>query len=98
MKSEEREVLEELNQQGFNLKEEENTYSRFDAFNDNYIVEIKNRSKVNSDTFIEFDKYSYNLTYSKIKPNPDYVDLIALMDFFSKINKIIPLFIRNLFT
>ena len=66
MKSEERKILEELNQQGFNLKEEENTYSRFDAFNDNYIVEIKNRSEVYSDTFIEFDKYSYNLTYSKL--------------------------------
>ena len=26
------------------------------------------------------------LIYNKIKPNPDYVDLISLMDFFSKIN------------
>lgn len=26
------------------------------------------------------------LIYSKIKPNPDYVDLISLMDFFSKTN------------
>ena len=26
------------------------------------------------------------LKYSKIKPNPDYVDLISLMDFFSNIN------------
>ena len=67
MKSKERQILEELNQQDYNLKEEENKYSRFDAYNDKYIVEIKNRTEVYEDTIIEFDKYAYNLTYSKQK-------------------------------
>ena len=67
MKSKERQILEELNQQDYNLKEEENIYSRFDAYNDKYIVEIKNRTEVYEDTIIEFDKYAYNLTYSKQK-------------------------------
>jgi len=67
LKSKERQILEELNQQDYNLKEEENKYSRFDAYNDKYIVEIKNRTEVYEDTIIEFDKYAYNLTYSKQK-------------------------------
>jgi alcohol dehydrogenase len=37
-------------------------------------------------TDIVNSKNAPRLTYSKIKPNPDYVDLIELMDFFSKIN------------
>ena len=40
--------------------------SRFDAINNEFIVEIKNRSKWFQETFIEFDKYSFNEKYAEI--------------------------------
>tara|TARA_Y100000401_G_scaffold73348_1_gene59338 strand:- start:16764 stop:17171 length:408 start_codon:yes stop_codon:yes gene_type:complete len=67
MKSNEREILEELNKVmiGEPLEESSYTYNRFDAENKNYIVEIKDRYKKYNETLIEFDKYSYNLVYSE---------------------------------
>ena len=58
-------------------------YHRFDAYNENYIVEIKYRNKEYENYIIEFDKYAYNVMYSdlyKLKflyvvgtPNDTYV-------------------------
>jgi len=43
-----------------------NQYHRFDAYNDNYIIEIKYRHKMYKDFIIEFDKYAYNRLYAEI--------------------------------
>jgi len=43
-----------------------NQYHRFDAYNNNYIIEIKYRNKEYNNYIIEFDKYSYNVMYSKL--------------------------------
>ena len=39
-------------------------YSRFDAYNETTIFEIKYRNKYYKETIIEFDKYAYNFMYS----------------------------------
>ena len=39
-------------------------YSRFDAYNETTIFEIKYRHKYYQETIIEFDKYAYNFMYS----------------------------------
>jgi len=44
----------------------ENEYHRFDAENNNYIVELKYRNAKYNDWIIEFDKYAYNKVYSEI--------------------------------
>ena len=43
-----------------------NQYHRFDAYNNNYIIEIKYRNKLYKDFLIEFDKYAYNRLYAEI--------------------------------
>ena len=54
-----------INEYGNNFKMAENKYSRFDAYNDKFIVEIKYRNKCYDSVLIEFDKYAYNLLYAK---------------------------------
>ena len=44
----------------------ENEYHRFDAENNNYIVELKYRNAKYNDWIIEFDKYAYNKVYAEI--------------------------------
>jgi|TARA_E500000305_G_C3838086_1_gene150469 hypothetical protein len=41
-------------------------YHRFDAYNDNYIIEIKYRYKRYPEYIIEFDKYAYNKLYAEM--------------------------------
>ena len=41
-------------------------YHRFDAYNENYIVEVKYRNKEYENYIIEFDKYAYNVMYSDL--------------------------------
>lgn len=65
MKSVEQEIIYELNEYGNNFKMAKNKYSRFDAYNDKFIVEIKYRNKCYDSVLIEFDKYAYNLLYAK---------------------------------
>ena len=48
------------------LKETTYEYARYDAYNKNYIVEIKHMGKFYDGALIEFDKFSYNLIYAKI--------------------------------
>jgi len=43
-----------------------NQYHRFDAYNQNYIIEVKYRNRLYKDFLIEFDKYAYNRLYAKI--------------------------------
>jgi len=42
-------------------------YERFDAFNENLVVEIKYRFNWYDKLLIEFDKYSYNSWYAHLK-------------------------------
>ena len=41
-------------------------YHRFDAYNENYIVEVKYRNKEYENYIIEFDKYAYNVMYADL--------------------------------
>ena len=41
-------------------------YHRFDAYNSNYIIELKYRHKTYDEFIIEFDKYAYNKLYSEM--------------------------------
>ena len=41
-------------------------YHRFDAYNDDYIIEIKYRKKMYDNFIIEFDKYAYNKLYAEM--------------------------------
>ena len=47
------------------IKPSEYEYNRFDAEDELNIYEIKVRSKYYEETFIEFDKYSYNVMYAQ---------------------------------
>jgi len=44
----------------------ESEYHRFDADNNHYIIELKQRNAKYSDWIIEFDKYAYNKVYAEI--------------------------------
>ena len=67
MKEKELYIMNKVNQElKYNLKEANYKYSRFDAYDDNYIAEIKCRNKVYDDIMIEFDKYSFNKEYAKV--------------------------------
>lgn len=50
---------------GTSLKEMEYEFSPYDAEDDNYIVEIKNRRKDHKDPFLEVNKTLVNLKLSK---------------------------------
>tara|TARA_Y100000310_G_scaffold164594_1_gene164362 strand:- start:1818 stop:2219 length:402 start_codon:yes stop_codon:yes gene_type:complete len=67
MKDREREILSQINSTyDLDLKETVDEYSRFDAENYDYIVEIKKRFTFYKDTLIEFDKYTFNKEYAKL--------------------------------
>ena len=65
-------------------------YHRFDAYNNNYIIEIKYRNKEYENYIIEFDKYAYNTMYADLfnkkflyvvgTPNDIYVFNITNLD------------------
>ena len=76
MKDAEKEILDKINLEcRLSLKADEYEYNRFDAEDERYIVEIKDRHKFYKDTMIEFDKYSYNLVYSQVA-NKDFIYVI----------------------
>jgi len=67
MKERELEILERIKTTTKrNILPAENEYERFDAYDDNYIWEIKDRGKYYENILIEFDKFSFNLNYAKI--------------------------------
>jgi hypothetical protein len=68
MKKNELSVLKQLNGHLPKNKPVINTsrYHRFDAYNENYIVEVKYRNKEYENYIIEFDKYAYNVMYSDL--------------------------------
>lgn len=72
------------------LKECENKYNRFDAYNDFSIVELKYRKSHYDQTMIEFDKFSYNHMYSKLN-NKKFMYIVRMQDFvyIFDINKLI---------
>ena len=80
MKDKERAILNKLNNFFLTdaLVEDEYEYNRFDASNTSYIVEIKYRDKFYEDTIIEFDKFSYNLLYSKMA-NKDFIYAVKML-------------------
>ena len=68
MKSKEREILSLFNDiTGANLREVTDKYCRFDAIGEGIVAEIKYRNKHYDKTIIEFDKYSFNKEYARIK-------------------------------
>ena len=68
MKKNELSVLKQLNGHLPKNKPVINTsrYHRFDAYNDDYIIEIKYRHKKYNEYIIEFDKYAYNKLYAEM--------------------------------
>ena len=68
MKKNELKIIDRLNKHLPKSKSVVNTstYHRFDAYNDDYIIEIKYRHKMYQDFIIEFDKYAYNRLYAEI--------------------------------
>ena len=66
MKTKEREMLAIANDEWFegSLIEEEYQYCRWDAKDDDCIVEFKHRNKHYDTWIIEFDKYIFNLNYA----------------------------------
>jgi len=55
-----------------NLKEHLDQYNSYDAFDNNYLVEIKNRSSEYKDPFLEVNKTLVNLDKAK-KTNKQYI-------------------------
>ena len=69
-KENERKIIEKLNKAYpfiTNLEIAQDEYSRYDAYNKQYIIEVKDRVKDYPSLLIEFDKYSFNKEYSTIK-------------------------------
>lgn len=54
------------------LKEHQDQYSSYDAFDDNYLVEIKNRTSEYKDPFLEVNKTLVNLEKAK-QTNKQYI-------------------------
>lgn len=69
LKDKERIILNKLNNFFLTdpLTETTCEYCRYDASNKNYILEIKYMGKFYKGALIEFDKFSYNIMYSKMK-------------------------------
>ena len=65
MKIEELKIIDMLRGFKKNIQPSEYEYNRFDAEDSKNIYEIKVRSKYFENTFIEFDKYSYNTMYAQ---------------------------------
>ena len=78
MKAAEKEILDKINLEcNLSLKSDEYEYNRFDAEDNKYIVEIKDRHKFYKNTMIEFDKYSYNLVYSQVA-NKEFIYAVRM--------------------
>jgi len=65
MKVKEFEVIDILRSVKKNIQPCEYEYNRFDAEDEKNIYEIKVRGNYYKETFIEFDKYSYNTMYAQ---------------------------------
>ena len=65
MKIKELEIVDILRGIKKNIQPCEYEYNRFDAEDQKNIYEIKIRSQYYKETFIEFDKYSYNTMYAQ---------------------------------
>ena len=65
MKFKELEIVDILRGIKKNIQPCEYEYNRFDAEDQKNIYEIKIRSQYYKETFIEFDKYSYNTMYAQ---------------------------------
>lgn len=65
MKIKELEIVDILRGIKKNIQPCEYEYNRFDAEDQKNIYEIKVRSQYYKETFIEFDKYSYNTMYAQ---------------------------------
>lgn len=63
----EKSTIEFLNSKGLNLVKAKNQFSYFDASDDSYLVEIKNRKKYYSDKLIESMKLYSNFQQSVIQ-------------------------------
>ena len=79
MKIAEKEIIKSINKK-FNVEliESHSPYMRYDAENNNYIVEIKKRHKYYEDTVIEFEKYCWNKEYSKLK-NKEFLYVVQYL-------------------
>tara|TARA_R100001463_G_scaffold23901_2_gene57101 strand:- start:882 stop:1283 length:402 start_codon:yes stop_codon:yes gene_type:complete len=62
-----------------NLKKPKQKYLQFDAYDKNYIVEIKVRNTHYDKQIIEFSKYAFNSKYAKIN-DQIFVYAIAIKD------------------
>lgn len=91
MKKEEKKILNFLNiYSNYPIKECEDKYNRFDAYNSISIIELKYRGKHYDQTMIEFDKFSYNHMYSKLM-DKKFMYIVRMQDFvyIFDINKLI---------
>ena len=80
MKDKERSVLRQVNDYfGFDMKEVYYKYCNFDAYDENYIMEIKYRGKHYNDVLIEFNKYTFNKEYAKLKQK-NFIYAVGLED------------------
>ena len=66
MKDLEKRLLEAYNKESDPLVLSRSKYNRFDAENIKQIAELKVRHQHYVNTIIEFDKYAYNTTYSRL--------------------------------
>lgn len=62
-----------------NLKKPKQKYLQFDAYDKNYIVEIKVRNTYYDKQIIEFSKYAFNSKYAKIN-DQIFVYAVAIKD------------------
>jgi hypothetical protein len=60
-----------------NLKKPKQKYLQFDAYDKNYIVEIKIRNTFYANQIIEFSKYAFNSLYAKTN-NQTFVYAVAI--------------------
>ncbi len=62
-----------------NLKKPKQKYLQFDAYDKNYIVEIKIRNTFYANQIIEFSKYAFNSKYAKMN-DQIFVYAVAIKD------------------
>jgi len=80
MKAKERQILNQVsNHFDIDLKEVNYEYSRFDAYGDAFIVEIKDRGTFYKKVLIEFDKYTFNKEYAKLR-NKHFLYVVGFSD------------------
>lgn len=67
MKKQELKMIERISRVSkSDIKVSDYEYSRFDAYNDRSIFEVKYRNDFYEDVLIEFDKFSYNHAYAMV--------------------------------